>query len=147
RYVLDIMTRIKRAGRFDDRGSWMIASVVPVLIVNCMCREVFATKQNGLSQPWFTTAYWNREMIVVHRLLDRCWDVCGIGCDQNWNNWKLVTRLMKIFQIKCVIPDLINCGARKRRATDFELQHEHGLLEQQDRIYSATQPRNVKFEE
>lgn len=67
---------------------------------------------------------------------------CGLSrcaCD--------VARFVEIFQVKCIVPDLVNSIARVIACAYFEFQNEYDVFKNQHRVDPQAQSRNVVFEE
>ncbi len=57
-----------------------------------------------------------------------------------------MTRFVEIFQIKGVVPNLINRCAIKLRLTDFEFYHKHHGTDEDYRIHTTPHARNLELQ-
>ena len=57
-----------------------------------------------------------------------------------------MSRLVKILEVKAVVPDLVECCPRRGSLAYLELNHEHKVIDDSYRVNASAQTRDVVFE-
>jgi hypothetical protein len=98
--------------------------------------------------PESVGAYLNRpvNLVIVHEKADGR-GVRRTSCDQNWHDRNEVTRFVKVLQVECVIPDLVNRRSIKRRFANLKLDDKNHCTHDEDNIDSTAHARNVELQE
>src|SRR5690606_10598249 len=88
---------------------------------------------------------WPNKAIIMKRTLHLNSLRWCMGSNQNWSDADCMAGIVKIFQIKGIVPDLVKGSTGKIFFTDFELKHKEYMPNQQDNIDSSTKTRNGVF--
>src|SRR5262245_32746716 len=75
----------------------------------------------------------------------RGWCCCR-GRDKDWHDWQQLTRLMEVFQVEVVVPDLLNRSALKCCCTHLKFQHKHDRANDDHSVDAAPHSWNVEFQ-
>ncbi len=69
-----------------------------------------------------------------------------LGGHQHRRDADAVARIVKVFQIERVVPDLVKCRNIELRLASFELENEKHMPNDKNHIGPSTQTRNGVFE-
>jgi hypothetical protein len=56
--------------------------------------------------------------------------------DQDGGDHAVVAGFVEVFEIECVVPNLIHRSTVKKRFTDLELDDKNGVVDQHQHIYA-----------
>ena len=82
--------------------------------------------------------------VVIGSELDGVAGGC-IGSDENWNDGNCVASLVKILEIQCVVPYLVDSSPVKGFFPDLELHSKHDGPNEQNGVDATPHARNTEF--
>src|SRR5690242_10328334 len=93
-----------------------------------------------------STAIWRPNIVRIGGL-PRGVRVVGLRRNEDRKNSRGMTRRVEIFQIECVVPDLVVVRETKLTLAALELDRKNGRPGNQHRVYSAAKSWHVEFQE
>ena len=142
---IDRVARVEALRGFDDGWCWLVRSATPCSNVNCWLLILAESKVDNLAQRARISA--NRRMNSVRvRFRQGIISFFGLGRDKDRHDGCRMAGFVKVFQIKAVVPSLIEVRALVTPLAYFEFDRENDSGHDQNGIDAASDPRDVELE-
>src|SRR3989442_6029999 len=138
----DRMPAIERQRRFDDGGSWLVATRLPLIDPDLRLRHEVQSSSDRLRQTFGVCPRHLEQAIRGARGRNALLIAAGPRADQYGRDVCVVATFMEIVEIQSIVDDLVHVRGGKGLLPDLELENEDDRPDDDERIDSATHARN-----
>ena len=147
RDVLDVVVRIQRARRLDDRRRRRVPAAGPSQTVDFASGHASESEIDRIFQGGCVGAQGNVHLCVVIARSEFERFVRRVRGDQNRGDDQIAARFVEVFQVERIVPHLFPVRGFESFGSRLELQAQNGSLDEKNHVDALPQSGNRVFEE